>query len=77
MTTRHDVHSQLDEGNISFLLAQFVDINGSPLRLPLATARMIVYRVWKAATESTRNEEATRYHLELVTRPELREFCGR
>ena len=51
---------------------QLVDLNGNPLSLPLPTARMIVYRVWKVSTEATsRHEENVCYHLELVTRPEL------
>ncbi len=51
---------------------QLVDLNGNPLPLPLPTARMIVYRVWKVSTETTgRHEENVCYHLELVTRPEL------
>ena len=50
---------------------QLVDLNGSPLRLPLPSARMIVYRVWKVSTQAERHEESIFYHLELVTRPEL------
>ncbi|MCH7971874.1 MAG: type III glutamate--ammonia ligase, partial [Chloroflexi bacterium] len=30
MATKRDVRSRLDDDNIEFLLAQFVDINGSP-----------------------------------------------
>ena len=30
MATRDDLKKQLDDDNIEFLLAQFVDINGSP-----------------------------------------------
>lgn len=50
---------------------QLVDLNGNPLPLPLPTARMIVYRVWKVTTRAERHEEDVFYHLELVTRPEL------
>jgi hypothetical protein len=50
---------------------QLVDLNGGPLRLPLPTSRMIVYRVWKVSTRQERNTEEITYHLELVTRPEL------
>ena len=50
---------------------QLVDLNGNPLSLPLPSARMIVYRVWKVATKAERNTEELFYHLELVTRPEL------
>jgi hypothetical protein len=50
---------------------QLVDLNGNPLPLPLPSARMIVYRVWKVATRAERHSEDVFYHLELVTRPEL------
>ena len=50
---------------------QLVDLNGNPLSLPLPSARMIVYRVWKVSTQAERHEESIYYHLELVTRPEL------
>jgi hypothetical protein len=50
---------------------QLVDLNGNPLPLPLPSARMIVYRVWKVSTQAERHEESIFYHLELVTRPEL------
>ena len=50
---------------------QLVDLNGNPLSLPLQSARMIVYRVWKVTTQAERHEESVFYHLELVTRPEL------
>jgi hypothetical protein len=51
--------------------SQLVDLNGNPLELPLPTARMIVYRVWKISTREERKCEETSFHLELVTRPEL------
>jgi hypothetical protein len=50
---------------------QLVDLNGSPLPLPVRNARMIVYRVWKISTHSERHTEEVFFHLELVTRPEL------
>ena len=50
---------------------QLVDLNGNPLALPLPSARMIVYRVWKVSTQAERHTEELFYHLELVTRPEL------
>lgn len=50
---------------------QMVDLNGNPLALPLATAKTIVYRVWKVTTTEERKTELITYHLELVTRPEL------
>ena len=56
---------------------QLVDLNGNPLPLPLPTARMIVYRVWKVSTQAERHEECIFYHLELVTRPELESAASR
>jgi hypothetical protein len=48
-----------------------VDLNGNPLDLPLPSARMIVYRVWKITTDEERRTETIRYHLQRVVRPEL------
>ena len=56
---------------------QLVDLNGNPLPLPLPSARMIVYRVWKVSTQAERHEEDIFYHLELVTRPELESAASR
>jgi hypothetical protein len=50
---------------------QLVDLNGGPLGLPLPSARMIVYRVWKISTRAEKGSEETLYHLELVKMPEL------
>jgi hypothetical protein len=50
---------------------ELVDLNGNPLSLPLPTAKMIVYRVWKISTNVQWKDEEICYHLELVTRPEL------
>ncbi len=67
------VYPEGDEREIEHELKvnQLVDLNGSPLPLPLPTSRMIVYRVWKVSTRQERNTEEITYHLELVTRPEL------
>jgi hypothetical protein len=56
---------------------QLVDLNGNPLEIPLPTARMIVYRVWKISTRTERKCEETSFHLELVKRPELDALAGR
>jgi hypothetical protein len=56
---------------------ELVDLNGNPLTLPLPTARMIVYRVWRITTRTERRCEETSFHLELVTRPELEAFAKR
>jgi len=54
---------------------QLVDINGNPIPLPLSTTKMIAYRVFKITSESTRNEDITEYHLEIVRPAELFEFA--
>lgn len=55
---------------------QLVDINGNPLALPLRTAKMIVYRVYKMTKNELRGEETTYYYLELVKRDELDELAS-
>jgi hypothetical protein len=56
---------------------QLVDLNGNPLVLPLPSAKMIVYRVWKVSTQAERHSDQVSYHLELVTRPELESVMRR
>ena len=53
---------------------QLVDLNGTPLSLPLPTTRMIVFRVWRQTTDVERGEETVSYHLELVRVDELEEM---
>ncbi len=50
---------------------ELVDLNGFPLKLPLQTAKTIVYRVFKISTDETRGEVTTFFYLELVTGDEL------
>jgi hypothetical protein len=50
---------------------QFVDMNGFPVSLPIASHKMIIYRVFKIRRADERGEETTYYHLELVTGIEL------
>jgi hypothetical protein len=73
LQTRVVRYPEGDEREIEHGLAvnQMVDLNGNPLALPLATAKTIVYRVWKVTTTEERKSELITYHLELVTRPEL------
>jgi hypothetical protein len=78
LTTRHIVYPEGDVQEIehSLRVNQLVDLNGYPLKPPLPTTRMIVFRVYKMRTSSSRGEDIIDYHLELVTRPELEELSG-
>lgn len=53
---------------------QLVDINGTPIRPPLPTSRMIAYRVTKIITKQSRGEDAVFHYLELVPARELEQF---
>ncbi len=46
---------------------ELVDINGYPVRLPLDTPKMIVYRVFRKSTSDTNNGPVIKYHLEQLT----------
>jgi hypothetical protein len=79
LTTRVVRYPEGDQREIDHALAvnQLVDLNGFPVRLPLATAKTIVYRVWKVTSAEERRMEEVTYHLELVTRPELAAYTDR
>ena len=53
---------------------QLVDLNGTPLELPLRTFRMIVYRVSRVSKQENKGEEITSYFLTLVRRDEMHEY---
>lgn len=74
--TRYIVYPDGDIQEIPHSLSvnQLVDLNGYPLTLPLKTAKMIVYRVYKISRKEGRGEENTYHYLELVTRDELEAF---
>ena len=76
LTTRQIMYPEGDSREIDHALSinQLVDINGFPLMLPLPTAKMIVYRVFRIATESLKGEDIIRYHLEQLWRDELEEL---
>jgi hypothetical protein len=76
LTTRRIMYPEGDSREIEHSLSinQLVDINGFPLRTPLHTAKMIVYRVFRIATESLKGEDIVRYHLEQLWRDELEEL---
>ena len=73
ISTQKLLYPEGDSREISHVLKinQFVDLNGNPLTLPLPTAKMIVYRVFRISMQSTRNENITNYHLELMNRNDL------
>ena len=70
------VYPEGDDQEISWSLrfGQIVDVTGRPLAVPIASARMLAYRVRRVSTEETRNEDITSYHLEQVFPDELAEF---
>ncbi len=76
LTTRQIVYPEGDMQEIEHPLSfnQLVDINGHPLQPPLSTIRMIVYRVYKIATESLKGEDIVHYHLEQLWRDEMEEL---
>jgi hypothetical protein len=56
---------------------QLVDLNGSPLRLPLQNPKTIVFRVFKRTRREIMGVDTTKYFLELVPVTELEEIAGR
>lgn len=50
---------------------QIVDLNGNPLRLPIPSPKMIIYRVFRISTAEERGEITKFYFLELVVGHEL------
>ncbi len=50
---------------------QIVDINGNPVRTPIPSPKMIIYRVYKISTSEERKEITKNYYLELITGKEL------
>ena len=76
LTTRRIMYPEGDSREIDHALSinQLVDINGIPLTPPLPTTRIIVYRVFRIATESLKGEDIIRYHLEQLWRDELEEL---
>lgn len=50
---------------------ELVDINGSPLPLPLPTNRMIAYRISRVKTNENRGGSETYHFLELLSAEEL------
>ena len=71
--TRRIIYPEGDSQEINHELKinQLVDLNGWPLKIPLETSKIIVYRVQKIKKDYSKGEEVTNYFLELVRRDEL------
>jgi hypothetical protein len=54
---------------------QLVDLNGRPMRLPLASAHIIAYRVVKIRHTEERGIHAVFHYVELVPASELLTYC--
>ena len=50
---------------------QIIDLNGNPLRLPIPSPKVIIYRVYRISTSEERGEVIKYYYLELVVGDEL------
>ncbi|HKJ85712.1 MAG TPA: hypothetical protein VKA06_06530 [Spirochaetia bacterium] len=77
--TRILVYPEGDTQEIEWELRfhQVVDVSGRPLRLPVASERMLAYRVFRVSNEETRNEHVTRYHLEQLYPDDLAAYAER
>ncbi|MCL2834806.1 MAG: hypothetical protein FWD78_16675 [Treponema sp.] len=56
-------------------LNTLVDVNGSPVPLPLPTNRMIVFRVARVQQKEIKGSSETYHYLELMSAGELLEYC--
>jgi hypothetical protein len=54
---------------------ELVDLNGSPLPLPLASPRVIAYRVVKIRHSEERGVHSVYHYVELVPAYELVSYC--
>jgi hypothetical protein len=55
-------------------LNQMVDVNGNPVRLPLPTNRMVVFRVGKVTTNDYKGGSEIFHFLEQLSASELSEY---
>ncbi|MDR1107948.1 MAG: hypothetical protein LBL19_02815 [Spirochaetaceae bacterium] len=58
-------------------LNEIVDINGTPLDLPLKTNRMIAFRVSRITVHENRGGNETLHLLELLSAEELLAYTGK
>ena len=57
-------------------LNELVDVNGTPVSLPLPTNRMVVFRVNKVKTNDYKGGSETYHFLEQLSARELLEYVG-
>ena len=74
--TRRLVYPDGDTQEVPHALSinMVVDLNGSPLPLPLSTPKVIAYRVYRISTSESRGEKVTSYFLELLNREMIMEY---
>lgn len=58
-------------------LNEIVDMNGSPLSLPLSDSRVIAYRVCRISTKDERGSSDTYHYLDLLGIEELEGYVRR
>ena len=63
------------EINHDLRIDELVDINGIPVKLPLQTAKSIIYRVYKKSTSDTNNGPIIKYYLEQLSLSENQSLC--
>ncbi|NNM54107.1 MAG: hypothetical protein HKM05_05230 [Spirochaetales bacterium] len=75
-TTRKLCYPEGDEREIEFTppFNVLLDLNGTPLRLPLPSEKTLAYRVYSVRKHEGRGETVIQYLLELVPAHELRGF---
>ena len=75
-TTRKLCYPEGDEREIEFTppFNVLLDLNGTPLRLPIRSEKTLAYRVYSVRKQEGRGETIIRYFLELVPAYELRGY---
>lgn len=71
-----DYYIVFPEGDIQEIpgrlrIGELVDLNGTPLALPLRSARTIAYRVGRVSAKEERNGTETYHYLDLMSADEL------
>jgi hypothetical protein len=78
----HEYFIVFPEGDVQEIrgrlsLNEIVDINGTPLDLPLKTNRMIAFRVGRIQVHENRGGNETLHFLELLSAEELLAYTGK